>query len=157
GLDDRAHVVNPEAILRNDPAQQTLIRTLPLSNRPLKIRQVLFGDAHRLGLVRHWNIDNAIRRLHGHRANLFRSEDTEPTTFDHRRTTHANGGVGGSNDNVTAAKQCRIPGKATSRVNTDQRDEAAEPAKMVEGPNIETARTRPVYITRPAAASFGEN
>ena len=115
------------------------------------------ADGDRLGLVGDGDVDDAVRHLHRHRADLLGPEHAEAAALDHRRAAHADVRVRGRDDDVAAAEQRGVAGEAAPRVDADQRHEAAESRpKQVRTP-CSRGRPRPaVGVAGPAAAALGE-
>ena len=88
-LDHLAHVVDAQPVLRDDVAQAALVGALPRRQRALEVRQVLLGRGDGLGLVLDGDVDDAVRHLHVHRADLLGPEHAEAAALDHRRAAHA--------------------------------------------------------------------
>ena len=141
-LDDRAHVVDAQAVLRDDVAQPTLVGAVPVRERALEVREVLLRDAHRLGLVGDGDVDDAVGRLHGDRADLVGAEHAEAAAFDHRRAAHADVRVLRRDDDVAAAEQRGVAGEAAAGDDADQRHEAAQPAEVAGTPGSRARRRR---------------
>ena len=113
-LDDGAHVIDPQPILRDGVAQQALIAAAPVLDRALEIGQVPARHLGGLLLVIDQHIDHAIGLLHADRADLIGSIHAQPAAFDHRRTTHADRGILRGDDHIAATKQGRIAGKTVA-------------------------------------------
>ncbi len=121
GVDDIAHVVDAQAILRDGAAQQALVGGAPFGQRTLEIGQIFLGDRNRLGLVLDGDIDRSVGHLHAHRAYFLGREHAEIAALDHRRPAHADRRVLGRDHHVAAAEQRGIAGEAAARIDADQR------------------------------------
>ncbi len=156
GLDDPADVVDPQAVFRNQMPQLTLVGAVPVLERPLEIAQVLFGHLHGLGFVGHQHVDHSVGALYRHRAHLFRGEAAQAAAFDHRRAGHADGGVPGGDDQVAAAEQGGIAGKAAPRGDAHRGHPAGQPGHGGEGMAIQAGDPDKVAVAGPATAAFGK-
>ena len=139
-----------------DAAQLPLIGARPVGERTLEVRQVLLGHRHGFDLVGDGDVDDAIELLHAHRADLGRVEHAQPATFDHRRATHPDVGVGRCDHHVATPEHRRIPREAVARVDPDERYQGAEPAEIVERPAVEHADADSVGVAGTASPAFGE-
>src|SRR5262245_7336012 len=105
GLDHPADVINAQPILGNELAQDALVGVLKALKRPLEVGKIFSRHAHRFGLVGDGDVDDAVRHLYAHRADLLGTEDAQTATLDHRRAAHADVRVTGGDHDVTAAEQ----------------------------------------------------
>ena len=154
-IDHAADIVDAQPVLRDRAAQQALVGGLPLRHRALEIGQVFLRGARRLLLVLDQDVDDAVRRLERHRADLGRMIDAEPAALDHRRAAHADRGVLGRDDDVAAAEHRGVAGEAIAGDHADHRHEAGEPCELHEGRAVEAGHAEPVGVAGPAAAAFG--
>ena len=92
-IDHGADVVDAQAVFRDRPPQQALVRRLPVGDRALKVRQIFLRRGRRFRLVLDQDVDDAVRRLERHRPDFGRMVDAEPAALDHRRAAHADRGV----------------------------------------------------------------
>ena len=150
-LDDRAHVVDAQPVLRNDAAQAALVGALPGVDRaPGSTR----GTAWRRAPPRPRRRPRCRRRRSAPAraigADLFRPEDAEPAALDHRRPAHADVRVRRRDHHVAAAEQRGVAGEAAARVDADQRHQAAQPAEEVEGHAVEAGDAGRVGVARDA-------
>jgi hypothetical protein len=83
-IDHGADVVDPQAVFRDRPPQQPLVRRLPVGDRALEIRQIFLRRGRRFRLVLDQDVDDAVRRLERHRAYFRRMIDAEAAALDHR-------------------------------------------------------------------------
>ncbi|MNZ67901.1 hypothetical protein D3C78_861580 [compost metagenome] len=102
-------------------AQQALVRGFPVSEWALKITEQPFGQQRSLRLVIDHTVDHAVLGLQAYRTNILRCMHSEARTLDHRRAGHADIGVPGGNDDVTATGQYRIAGKTAAADDADPR------------------------------------
>ena len=100
--------------------------------------------------------DDPVAPLHVDGPDLLRPVLPEPAAFDHRRTTHADVGVGGRDDDVAGAGQRGVAGEAASGHDRYQRHLPAERAQRAEGRHVEAGHAGDVGVARPATAAFGE-
>ncbi len=156
GVDHLADVVDPQSVLGHQVAQQPLVGALPVGERTLEVRQVLPGHPHRLGLVRHRDVDHTVGNLHRHRPDLFRTEDPESAALDHGRSADPDVGALGGDDHVAAAEQHRVAGEAAAIGHTNQGHESAEPGKVVEGQHVETGHAESDGVPGSSTSALGE-
>ena len=156
-LDDLAHVVDAQAVLGDDVAQQRAGRrtshsragpgsTTGTASRPRPLRPRRRPRCRR----RRW----APARDIGPTSSG--CEHAEPAAFDHRRAAHADVRVLGRDDDVAAAEQRGVAGEAAPRVDADQRHQAAQRPHRVERHAVEARDAGAVGVARPPAAAFGE-
>ena len=122
----------------------------------LEVREVLLGQADCVGLVVRFHVDHAVEDLDVPRADLLGCKGPEAAPLDHRRTPHADVGVGSGDDHVAAAQEGRIPGEAAPRDDAHQRHQAAQPPEESEGLGVEARDHRRVGIARSTTTPFGE-
>ena len=157
GVDDVAHVVEAQPILRHRRCRSLRWSCASqLADRALEIRQIFLHGVDRGELVLDDDIDNAVRHLDRHRADLFRRVDAEPAALDHRRPAHAEGRALGRDDDVGAGDQRRVAGKATAVDHRDHRHEAGELREGGEGLGIDRDARADVIVAGPAAAALAE-
>jgi len=96
-----------------------LIRSLPVNDGTLKERQGLACKAHRIRLVGSGDVDDAVLHLHVEGTDIIGVDDTEAAALDHGRAAHAYARVRRRDDQVGAAEQRRIAGKAPTRCDPD--------------------------------------
>src|SRR2546427_448716 len=77
---------------------------------------LLLRQPPRLGLVGDRQVDDAVRDLDGHRADLVGMEDAEPAALDHRGPAHADRRVRRRDDDVAAAEEGGVAGEAAAGV-----------------------------------------
>src|SRR5579872_7507558 len=155
-LNDGAHIINAETILRNDVAQDALVGAFPLRQRPLEIRKILFGDFYCFGFVLDRDVDHSVGHLHIDGADFLGTEDAEPAAFDHRGTAHPDVGILRRDDDVATSKQRGIAGEASTRIDADQRHQPGQAAPVAEREAIEACDADAVGIARTTAAAFGK-
>ncbi len=154
-IDHGADVVDAQAVLRDRPPQQPLVRRLPVRHRALEVRQIFLRRSRRFRLVLDQNVDDAVRRLERHRADFGRMIDAEAAAFDHRRAAHADRGVLRGDDDVAAAEHRGVAGEAIAGDDADHRHQAGELGELHEGRPVEAGHAEPVGIAGTAAAAFG--
>ena len=155
-IDHRAHVIDAQAVFRNDAAQQPLVGAGPVLQRPLEIGKIFLGDGDGFRLVLHHHVDHAVGRLHADGTDFVGMKDAEAAAFDHRRPAHADGGVLGGDDDVAAAEQRRVAGEAATGIDADQRHQPRQLRIHPEGRGVEAARAHRIGVAGPSAAAFGE-
>ena len=102
-IDDAADVISAQPVFRHRLPQQALIGAGPLVDPALEIGEILLRGGDAFGFVIDQNIDDAIGRLHRHRADVLGPEHAEAAAFDHRRAAHADvRGLIGDDDVATA-------------------------------------------------------
>ena len=87
---------------------------LPAGQPALEVGQVLLGQRHGMRLVAGGQSDDSVAPLHVDGPDILWPVLTEPAAFDHRRTTHADVGLGGRDDDVAGAGQRGVAGEAAS-------------------------------------------
>ena len=80
----------------------------------------------------------------------------ESAALDHRRTAHADVGVGGRDDHVAHPGQRGVAGKAPPGHDRHQRNLAAERGQRPEGRHVEAGDVADVGVAGPATATFGK-
>ena len=114
------------------------------------------GRSYSLRLIVYQDIDNAVAMLHAGRTNLLGLEDAQATALHHRRAAHADVAALGGNDDVTAAQQRGIAGKAAPGHDAHHRHLAVEPRIAGKGGHVQARDDGHVHIPRPAPAAFGK-
>ena len=122
----------------------------------MEVREVLLGNRDGFGFVGDRDVDDAVRHLHRHGPDLVGMEHAETAAFDHRGTAHADARVRGRDHDVAAAEQRGVAGEAATRVDPDERHEAAQRAEQVERHAVEPGEPGAVGVAGPAAAALGE-
>src|SRR5947208_6564628 len=85
---------------------------------------------------------------------ILRLVDAKATTFDHRRSAHAERGILRRDDDVAAAKQRGIAGKAAAGDHADQWHQSTELGELTERRHVETGNAKALGIAWPAAAAL---
>ena len=80
----------------------------------------------------------------------------EAAALDHRRPAHPDARVLGGDDDVAAAEQRRVAGKAVAGGDPDERHECAQPREQVKGAAVKPGDDRHVDVARAPAAALGE-
>ena len=132
------------------------IRSLPLVEPAVEVRQVPLGQRHRVRLVAGDQTDDAVAALHIDGPDVLRPVFAESAALDHRRTTHADVGVGRRDDHITGPGQRGVTGEATPGHDRHQRHLAAQRTKRAERHQVEAGDVGHVGVAGPAAAAFGE-
>src|SRR5437660_10565591 len=118
-IDDGPDIIDPQAVFRDGPAQQALVRRLPVGLRALKVRQVFWRRRRRFRLVLDQDVDDAVRRLERDWTYFGRMVDAEATAFDHRGAAHADRGIHRRDDDVAAAEHRGVAGEAIAGHHAD--------------------------------------
>ena len=154
-IDHGADVIDAQAVFRDRPPQQPLVRRLPVGHRALKIGQIFLRGGGCLRFVLDEDVDDAVRRLERHRPDFGRMIDAEPAAFDHRRTAHADRRILGRDDHVAAAEHRGIAGEAIAGDDADHRHQSGQLGELHEGRPVEAGHAEPVGIAGTAAAALG--
>src|SRR5262245_33303729 len=103
-------------------------------------------------------VNHAVRRLHADGPDLFGLIHSQPTAFDHRRASHADGGALGRDDHVAATEQRRVAGEAAAVDDADEWNESAQARECLKGLNVETGDgdVDLIRIAGPSAPALGE-
>ena len=155
-VDDLAHVVGPQPVLGNHMTQLALVVAFPFVDGSLEVRQVPLGRLDRRGLVGDEHVDDAVGPLHIDRADFLGAKHTQAPTFDHGRAADADIRALGRDDHIAAPEQHCVAGKAATIGDADHRHQAAELREEGERPAIQARAADPVGVTRPTAASLGQ-
>ena len=108
------------------------------------------------GFVGDRNVYYAISYLHVHRSYFFGTEYTQSAAFDHRGTAHSDIRSLGRDYHVAASEQCGVAGKASARVDSHERHQAAQFSPVVERHAVESRDAQAVGVAGASAAAFGE-
>ena len=127
-----------------------------MPERALKESQVATCDINRLGFVLHQHVNHAVAVLAGAGTDLLWFEHTEPATFDHGRTAHADVAACCCNDQIAATQQRCIACKTASCCDTNHRYLPIEPRKAGKSADVQTRHDRHVGVARSAATAFGK-
>ena len=114
----------------------------------LEVAEQALGHRGRLGLVGDHDVDDAVGRLHRHRADVVGRDDAEPAALDHRRPAHAERDVLGRHDQVRAAGDHGVAGEAAPGDDGDPRHHARQPRPQRERARV-AARRRPGWSVSP--------
>src|SRR3990167_2500359 len=104
-------VVDPQAVLRDGPAQLALVGDGPVGHAALEGRQGLFGQSGGVSLVVGEDVDHAIGPLHLAGADVVGLEHTQAAALDHGGTAHAEGGGLRGDDNFGKTGDARVAGE----------------------------------------------
>ena len=102
--DQFADAVDSQAVLRDDPAQESLVLAGPIREGALEIAQVPLGYRDRFRLVLDRQVNDPVGHLDLHRPDLFRTKHPQAAALDQGRPAHPNAGVRGRDDRITAAE-----------------------------------------------------
>ena len=122
----------------------------------LKKPQVVACGGHGLRLVVDQHINDAVGVLLRTGPDLLGSEDAQATALDHRRTSHTDVAVAGGDDEVAAAEQGGIAGKAAARGNADDGNLPRQGGVACEGRDVQAGHHRHIGVAGAAAAAFGK-
>ena len=156
GIDDLAHVVQTQSILRHDMPQLALIRCLPILSAALEIAEVLFRYTHRFGFVLDQNIHNPVGHLKGHGTNFLRRVNAQTATLDHGRPTHGDGGILGRDDHIAAGEQRGVARETATVIHPNQGHGARKLGKGRESGCIEGNRRAGAVIAGTTTAALAE-
>ena len=143
-------------VLGNALAQLALVGAGPGRDDPLEVGQVGTGQPNRIGIVFGHQVDHAVADLYIEGSDFLGTIATQTSPFDHGRSPHPDGGVGGGDDHVAAAEQGGIAGKTATRGDPDQRHQTAQTTEEGEGPGVQTGDGGVVGVAGPTAAALGK-
>ena len=99
-VDDLAHVVGAQPVLRNHVAQLALIGGAPFREPALEVGEVFLHCGHRFLFVLDEDVDDAVGHLLRHRPEFLGQEEAKATAFDDCGSAHGDVGSFGRDDDV---------------------------------------------------------
>ena len=156
GLDHRPHVIDPQAVLRDRPAQFALVALDPGRRRTLEIGQGLLGQSRGVGLVLGQYVDHAVGGLDVHRPDLLGGEHPKAAALDHRRPAHADVGALGADENFTNTGEGGVAREAAARHHGNLGHPPGQLGEGLEAGRGQAGGCHAIGVAGPAAAAFGE-